>query len=85
MSEEIKSTVLEVLCDIVPEADPATLEPGTNFRDQLDMDSMDFLNLVIALHERFKVDIPEIDYPKLSSLDGCVNYIAAKATAAASV
>ena len=77
-ADDIRATVLKLLAEVVPGTDPAAIEPGVNFRDQLDMDSMDFLNLVIALHERLGVDIPEIDYPKLSSLDGCVTYLIAR-------
>ena len=77
-AEEIKQLVLRVLGDIAPEAELDDLDPANNFRDQLDIDSMDFLNFVIALHEEFDVDIPEIDYPKLSSLEGCISYLAAR-------
>jgi acyl carrier protein len=48
-----------------------------DLRDQLDIDSMDFLNFVIALHERLGVDVPERDYPQLATFDGCVEYLAA--------
>ena len=74
---ELRETVLRVLGDIAPEADPTTLRPDVSFRDQLDIDSMDFLNFAIALHEELGVDIPEADYPKLATLDGCVEYLAA--------
>jgi acyl carrier protein len=49
-----------------------------SFRDQLDIDSMDFLNFVIAVHEALHVEIPEADYPKLATLNGCVEYLAAR-------
>ena len=52
--------------------------PDVDFRDQLDIDSMDFLNFVIALHASLGVDIPETDYPKLATLNGCVEYLAAQ-------
>ena len=77
-AEEIKRLVLRVLGDIAPEADLDDLAPANNFREQLDIDSMDFLNFVIALHEECDVDIPEIDYPKLSSLEGCISYLATR-------
>ena len=73
---EIRETVLGVLGGIAPEADPATLEPDVSFRDQLDIDSMDFLNFAIGLHEELGIEIPEADYPKLQTLDGCVEYLA---------
>jgi acyl carrier protein len=75
--DEIRTTVLRTLGEIAPEADLSTLEGGVSFRDQLDVDSMDLLNFVIALHAMLHVDIPEADYPKLATLDGCVDYLAA--------
>jgi acyl carrier protein len=76
--EEIKKTIIDTLTRIAPELDPASIETGTSFRDQLDLDSMDFLNFVLALHDRLGIDIPEADYPRLSTLDGAVAYLAAK-------
>jgi acyl carrier protein len=73
---EVKSVVFRILGEIAPEADLTLLKPDVSFRDQLDIDSMDFLNFVIALHEALKVDIPEADYPKLSTLNGCVEHLA---------
>jgi acyl carrier protein len=68
---------LEVLGQIAPEADLAQVAPDINFRDQLDVDSMDLLNFVVALHEKLHVEIPETDYAKVSTLNGCVDYLAA--------
>lgn len=75
--EEIKTTALRVLGEIAPEADLASLRPDVSFRDQLDIDSMDFLNFVIGLHEAFQVEIPECDYPKLDSLNAVVTHLRA--------
>ena len=75
--EEIKATVLRLLGDIAPEADLTKLEPDVSIRDQLDIDSMDFLNFAIALHETFKVEIPETDYPKLATLHSCIDHLSA--------
>ncbi len=74
--DEVRATVLRALGEIAPEADLARLPPGASFRAELDLDSMDFLNLVIALHETFGTEIPETDYPRLATLDGCVDYLA---------
>jgi acyl carrier protein len=74
--DEIRTTVLRTLGEIAPEADLSTLKSDVSFRDQLDVDSMDLLNFVIALHAALHVDIPEVDYPKLATLDGCVDYLA---------
>jgi acyl carrier protein len=73
--EEIRSTALRILGEIAPEADLNQLKPNVSFRDQLDIDSMDFLNFVIALDEELHVSIPEADYAKLSSLDNCVELL----------
>ncbi len=74
-ADEIKSTVLRILGEIAPEADVTMLKPDVSFRDQLDIDSMDFLNFVIGLHKTLRIEIPEEDYPKLATLNGCVKRI----------
>jgi len=74
--DEIRAIVLRTLGEIAPEADLSTLKGGVSFRDQLDVDSMDLLNFVVALHATLHVSIPEADYPKLATLDGCVEYLA---------
>jgi acyl carrier protein len=74
--DEIRATVLRVLGDIAPEADLERITPAVSFRDQLDLDSMDVLNFVIGLHNALGVDIPESDYPKVASLEGCVDHLA---------
>ena len=73
--EEIRSKVLAALTQIVPEADPQQIRSQVSLRDQLDIDSMDFLNFAIALHNEFRVEIPARDYSKLTTLDGCVDYL----------
>jgi acyl carrier protein len=77
--DDIRATVLRVLAEIAPEADAAGIDPDASLRDQLDLDSMDVLNVMIALHEALHVDIPETDYPKLASLRGAVAYLAERA------
>jgi acyl carrier protein len=74
---EIRAAVLAGLARIAPEVDPATLRGDASLREQVDLDSMDFLNLVIGLSESLGVEVPEADYPKLATLDGCVAYLAA--------
>lgn len=73
--DELRQTIIDVLCTIAPDIDPAEVGPDTNLREELELDSMDFLNFAIALHERLCVDIPEADYPKLATLDGGVAYL----------
>jgi acyl carrier protein len=75
MTRDERATVLAVLGGIAPDADTARVPDDAVLREALDLDSMDFLNFVIALHERLHVDIPEADYPKLATLAGCVDYL----------
>lgn len=72
---EIKDLILEIISDIDEDADFATLQSDQPLRDQLDLDSMDFLDIVMELRKRHKLQIPEADYPQLASLDSCVNYL----------
>ena len=76
--DQIRTTVLRALGDVAPEADLATLAPDVEFREQLDLDSMDLLNFVVGLHAALGVDVPEPDYPRLATLDGCVDYLAGR-------
>lgn len=74
---DTREQVLRLLGDIAPEADLAALNSDVSFRDQLDLDSMDFLNFVVSLHKAFHIDIPESDYPKYMTLSGCLAQISA--------
>jgi acyl carrier protein len=78
MADALRAVVLRVLGDIAPEADLASLQPDVAFREQLDLDSMDILNFVVGLHGALGVEIPEADYPKLATLDACVEYLASR-------
>jgi acyl carrier protein len=75
---EIRKLVVEELGNIAPEADPESIGAGADLREALDIDSIDFLNFVTALTHRLGIDIPEIDYPKLGTLDRATAYLAAK-------
>ena len=75
---EICAVLLEELGNIAPEIDMQNVDPGADLRDALDIDSMDFLNFVTAIHHRLGIDIPEIEYPKLATLAGAVSYIDGK-------
>ena len=75
---DIRNVVQEELNNIAPEIDLASIDPAADLREALDINSMDFLNFITAIHHRLGVDIPELDYPKLVTLDGAVAYIEAK-------
>ncbi len=76
--DDIRAIVLEEIAAIAPEADLESLDPTADIREELDMDSMDIMNLTIALHERLRIDIPEEDAVQLVTLAGAVAYIARK-------
>lgn len=78
---EIRDRFVHELVNIAPEADPAAIAPTVPLRDQLDIDSFDFLNLVIALDKKLGVSIPEADYGKLATVDGAVAYLTARLSA----
>jgi acyl carrier protein len=73
--DDLRAAVLRALGGVAPEADLENLKPDVSFREQLDIDSMDFLNFVIALHKELQVEIPESDYPKLANLHAAVEYL----------
>ena len=76
--DELRATVLAELKRIAPEVEEGDLSPARLLRDQVDLDSMDWLNFLVALHERFKVEIPESDYNRLATVDQIVAYVAGK-------
>lgn len=73
--EQLAALVLKELHQVAPNVDTATLEPSSSFRDQFDFDSMDTLNLAIGLHRALGIDIPELDYGEISSLDRAIAYL----------
>ena len=76
--EEIKDVILEIIADIDEEADFASLDADAPLRDQLELDSMDFLDIVMELRKRYKLQIPEEEYPQLATLTSCGNYLGPK-------
>ena len=81
--DEIRIALRSAITSVAPEADLDAVDPTGSMREQLDLDSMDFLNVIVALHKSLHVDVPERDYAKLDSLDGCIAYLAAKVNATA--
>jgi acyl carrier protein len=77
--DQIRKVLQEELGNIAPEMDIEKLDASADLREALDIDSIDFLNFVTALHKRLGIDVPELDYPKLFTLDGAVSYFATKA------
>jgi acyl carrier protein len=73
--DDITAVLIEELGRIAPETDASGLDPDADLREELDIDSMDFLNLVAALADRLRIDVPEIDYPQLATLSRAVEYL----------
>lgn len=72
---EIRDVILEILTDIAPDEELGDLKDEVNFRDQLELDSMDFLDIVMELRKRYRIQIPEEDYAELASMQSTVNYL----------
>jgi acyl carrier protein len=75
---EIKQVVRDALSNVAPEVDVSGLNPAIDLRDQIDIDSVDFLNFVIGLHKQTNIEIPDSDVAQLTTLNGCVSYLLAK-------
>ncbi|MBK7135644.1 MAG: acyl carrier protein [Rhodocyclales bacterium] len=76
--EELRAVVIATLKTIAPEVEEGDLRPDRPLRNQVDLDSMDWLNFLIGLHEKLKVDIPEADYAKLVTLGDVLDYLKVK-------
>jgi acyl carrier protein len=74
-NDALRSAILDALLDVAPDVDTGALDADRPFRDQFDFDSMDQLNFVVSLHKRLGIDVPETDYPRLATLEGCVDYL----------
>lgn len=76
--EEIGKAIIEIIQDILPDEDFSGLKPEMKLRDQIGLDSMDFLDIVMELRKRYSVEVPEADYPKLATLNSCIEYLEPK-------
>jgi acyl carrier protein len=80
--DDVTAVLIDELSRIAPEIDATRIDPDADLREELDIDSMDFLNLVTALHERLNLDIPEVDYSRLATRACAVDYLMQKLGAA---
>jgi len=78
VQDKVKDIILGIIAVVAPDADLSDVKPDVRLRDQLDLDSMDFLDIVMELRKRFKVEVPKDDYPRLESLDSCAEYLGPK-------
>ncbi len=75
---DIRNVILEILSDISPDSDLSNLDDAVPFREQMELDSMDFLDIVMELKKRYRVSIPEEDYKELASMNSTVSYLSQK-------
>lgn len=81
---DVKQIVLDIIAEIAPDEDLSDIQSEVRLRDQLDLDSMDFLDIVMELRKQHGIEVPEDDYPQLASLDSCADYLLPKFEAKAS-
>ena len=76
--KDVKQIVIEIIEEIAPDEDTSNIDSAVALRDQLDLDSMDFLDIVMELRKKYNIEVPEADYPQLVSLDSCDAYLTPK-------
>ena len=77
-NDDIKKLVTEIIADIAPDEDLSGLKPDVRLREQLQLDSMDFLDIVMELRKRHGIEVPDADYIQLATLDSCAAYLGPK-------
>ena len=75
---QVREAVMDIIADIALDEDVTQIKDDLALRDQLDLDSMDFLDIVMELKKRHKIEVPQEDYPKLATMESCVNYLGPK-------
>lgn len=78
IQEQVRKIVLDIIAEIAPDADGTHLQDDLPLRDQLGLDSMDFLDIVMELRKKYHIDIPEKDYPQLETMQKCIDYLVPK-------
>jgi len=79
--EQVRAAIFDTLAAIAPEVEPDSIVPDQPLREQVDLDSFDFLNVIIRLHEVLGIDIPESDYAELTTLTGAIEYLTRRSAA----
>lgn len=77
-TNEVRQAILDIIEDVAMDEDLSTIKDEVSLRDQLDLDSMDFLDIVMELKKRHKIEVPQEDYPQLATLQSCVTYLQPK-------
>ncbi|MFQ3224372.1 MAG: acyl carrier protein [Lentimonas sp.] len=76
--DQVKQIVIDIIAEIAPDEDTTDIKPEINLREQMDLDSMDFLDIVMELRKQHNIEVPEADYPQLASLATCAAYLTPK-------
>jgi acyl carrier protein len=76
--QEVRQIVSDIIADIAVDDDVTSIDDATPLRDQLDLDSMDFLDIVMELKKQHKIEVPQEDYPQLATMNSCVEYLTPK-------
>ena len=77
-AEEVKKIVMDIIAEVAMDEDVSGIDEAASLRDQLDLDSMDFLDIVMELKKQHQINVPQEDYPKLATLQSCVEYLTPK-------
>ena len=85
VERQVRKIILDIIAIVAPDADLSNVKADVALRDQLDMDSMDFLDIVMELRKRYQVEVPKEEYSRLATLKGCIEYLAPKLQAVAAV
>ena len=73
--KDVREAIISILGDIAPDEDVSSINDQDSLRDQIDLDSMDFLDIVMELRKRFNIEVPEKDYGQLATMASCVTYL----------
>lgn len=75
---DVRTKIMDIIADIALDDDVSGIDDAVSLREQLDLDSMDFLDIVMELKKRHKVEVPQEDYPRLATMNSCVEYLTPK-------
>ena len=73
--DQVREAIIRIINEILPDGDCSGVDPDKRLRDQLELDSMDFLDIVMELRKKYKVEVPDADYGKLATLNSCIDYL----------
>ncbi len=73
--EKVRTAILDIIADIAPDEDVSSVDDDVKLRDQFNLDSMDFLDIVMELRKRFNIEVPEEDYEHLITMSSCISYL----------